>query len=112
LLVVEVVTDIIDKPFQHALSKLGVMIHQGTVLRLRWCGFTVAVGGFTVTERSKKLQNRQKSSKRLERKHESRQKAADDVLKCEEHSHHQDGDVPSVSLAEGGECEAELLTCD
>ena len=37
LLIVNVVTDIIDELFQHALSKLGVVVHQRTVL-LRFYG--------------------------------------------------------------------------
>jgi hypothetical protein len=37
VLVVEVVADIINEPFQHALSKLGIVVHQITVV-LRFYG--------------------------------------------------------------------------
>jgi hypothetical protein len=41
LLVIDVVADIIYQPFQHALSKLGLVVHRRT-------GITVAVDSFTV----------------------------------------------------------------
>jgi hypothetical protein len=61
-------------------------------------------------------QAREWSLEKMRRARESTEKAVDSVLKCESHSHHQDGDVPSASLAVAWQCNRiaidQLLTCD
>ena len=60
MLVIDVVADIIDEPFQHALSQLGLVVHQRMVV-LRFYGGQIQ---FTVTDRLNELKNRQKRLKK------------------------------------------------
>ena len=109
LLVIDVVTDIIDEPFQHALSQLGLVVHRRMVV-LRFYGGQIR---FTVTDRLNELKNRQKRLKKKLKNESLEKKAVGSVLKCEEHSHHQDGVARgALSLWHGNAVDSNWMNYD